>query len=253
MDFSMHLSKSKFDWLPLGFAMSIISVALLIVISASAAVPLQSCAPPDPPPDPCLGGSEPFTTPDRGDAPDCSPIIIDVSGNGFQLTSAQAGVQFDITGTGKPIQIAWTAPGRMNAFLVFDRNNDGMITSGAELFGNFTLQPQSRFPNGFIALAQFDNPANGGNGDGIIDSRDAIFSDLRLWIDLSHDGISQPNELFRLADLGVFSISLDYKESRRTDQYGNLFRYRAKTNVVPGQRDQSETSPVAYDVFLVTK
>jgi hypothetical protein len=169
------------------------------------------------------------------------------------LTSVEQGVLFDMTGTGKPVQIAWTAPGSRNAFLVLDRDGDGKVTSGRELFGNFSPQPSSPAPNGFLALAEYDRPEEGGNGDGIIDSRDAIFSDLRLWIDLSHDGISQPNELFRLPDLGVFSISLDYQESRRTDQYGNLFRYRAKINVVPGQREQSQVSPVAYDVFLVTR
>jgi hypothetical protein len=177
---------------------------------------------------------------------------VDVSGRGFQLTDAQSGVQFDITGIGKPMQIAWTAQGSMNAFLVFDRNNDGLINSGSELFGNFSPQPKSRFPNGFIALAQFDKKENGGNGDGILDNRDAIFSELRLWIDSNHDGISQPDELFKLPDMGLFSISLAYKESRRTDQFGNLFRYRSEINVFHEQRDQSQASPVAYDVFLTT-
>ncbi|HEY2169618.1 MAG TPA: hypothetical protein VGJ30_08335 [Candidatus Angelobacter sp.] len=225
------------------------SVGMGVIILPSF-VSAQSC-PPDPPPDPCLGGANP--PPEGNNAPDCSPIIIDTAGNGFQLTSAREGVQFDITGTRKPIQIAWTAQGSMNAFLVFDRNNDGLINSGAELFGNFSPQPQSRFPNGFLALAEFDKPSNGGNGDGVIDSHDAIFSELRLWIDLNHDGISQPNELLKLPDLGVLSISLDYQESRRTDQYGNLFRYRTRINVIPGERDQSDASPMAYDVFLTTK
>jgi hypothetical protein len=220
--------------LPLIVATSIVSFALLISVSVSTVATAQSCIP-DSPPDPCLDSSNPLITPDLEHAPDCSPIIIDVSGKGFHLTNVSNGVLFDITGTSKPIQIAWTAQGGMNAFLVFDRNNDGMITSGAELFGNFSPQPKSHFPNGFIALAEFDKPENGGNGDGIIDKHDAIFSDLRLWIDISHDGISQSNELFKLPDLGVFSISLDYRESRRTDQYGNLFRYRSRINVVSGR------------------
>ena len=195
-------------------------------------------------------GSNPVDGGGGGDG--CSPIIVDVSGRGFQLTNAQSGVQFDITGTGKPIQIAWTAQGSMNAFLVLDRNNDGLINSGSELFGNFSPQPKSLFPNGFAALAEYDKEENGGNGDGIIDNRDAIFSELRLWIDSNHDGISQPDELFKLPDMGLFSISLAYKESRRVDQFGNLFRYRSEINVFHEQRDQSKASPVAYDVFLTT-
>jgi len=183
-----------------------------------------------------------------------SPIIIDTTGSGFRLTSAKDGVVFDISGIGHPIQIAWTAPGSGNAFLALDRNHDGKIDNGRELFGNYTAQPPcpgggTACRNGFRALAEFDRPENGGNGDGIIDDRDAIFPHLLLWIDENHDGISQPNELHTLPELGVYSLSLQYKEGWLQDQFGNLFHYKGAVNPDP-QDGESRDGRWDYDVFF---
>jgi hypothetical protein len=220
--------------------------------------PTPTPTPPPPPPvggggggDPCLGSGG-DGTPDTGNnGPDCSPIILDIAGEGFHLTSAQTGVMFDISGTGKSIQIAWTDPHFQNAFLALP-GPDGLVHNGKELFGNFTPQPTSPSPNGFLALAVYDQPQNGGNGDGIIDARDGIFSSLRLWIDKNHDGICQAEELYTLPELGIFSLSLDYSLSRREDDYGNVFRYKAKVNPLT-RDDTSRAGPWAYDVFLVTR
>jgi hypothetical protein len=199
------------------------------------------------------GGGGPVTEYDPG----TSPIILDSQAEGFHLTSATDGVSFDISGTGHPMRIAWTDPRFHNAFLALP-GSDGLVHNGKQLFGNFTSQPASPHPNGFLALEEYDQPENGGNGDGVIDAKDAVYSRLRLWIDENHDGISQPNELHTLPELGVYSLALSYFESRRTDQFGNEFRYKARVD--PGaQRDPIDNTPSGdpgrwtYDVFLVIK
>jgi hypothetical protein len=171
-----------------------------------------------------------------------TPLILDTSGKGFKFTDpSKAGILFDLRGDGNPQIYSWPEHGSGNAWLVYDRYGDGKIDSGQELFGNFTPHSDGGVKNnsdanGFLALAWYDQPAQGGNMDLMIDKKDAIWKHLKLWID-DHCYLTPakpcsalPGELYDLGAKGVHSLSLMYSLNTKSDAYGNRFKFSAVVN-----------------------
>jgi hypothetical protein len=178
-----------------------------------------------------------------------SPIIFSGSNHHYELTNSADGVSFDLDSNGVAEQVSWTRGDSDDAFLVWDRNGNGLIDDGAELFGNFTpLHDGTRADNGFDVLIDLDG--GGDASDGVIDARDTIFGQLRLWTDRNHNGISDVGELTALPDTGVHAIRLWYKNSGRTDGNGNRYRYVGEA-VITNPGGEATLRPV-YDVFLVS-
>jgi hypothetical protein len=177
-----------------------------------------------------------------------SPLLLDIDGDGYEMTDYYYGVPFDVSGKGYATQTSWTAASSDDAWIVLDRNQNNRIDNGTEMFGDASEQPVTQNPrNGFSSLAMFDKPNRGGNDDGKITRHDRVFKKLRLWQDRNHNGISEPEELSRLPALDVVAVFLDYQESRRVDKYDNWFRFRARVR----DRNGARVGRWAWDVFLV--
>jgi len=186
----------------------------------------------------------------------CPIVIATGRGAAYQLTSANEGVWFDIDGDGVLDRVAWTRPGTEIAFLALDRDGDGQITSGLELFGSHTFPG---ITNGFDALAKAARDSNEGLVGGSVSLDDPLFNRLLLWTDSNHDGISQPSELRPVTE--VFSaIGLGYQVHNRRDGHGNRFVYRGwatmrtspGVNRPQGPEDGRWRQRFIYDVVLST-
>lgn len=173
-------------------------------------------------------------------APGCnSPILLDLAQDKYVLTSFEDGVRFDLRNEGVRKQTAWTRANAENAFLAMDRDGNGQIDNGAELFGNYTpLRSGKLAQNGFEALDELDD-----NRDGVVDAADSAWTALLLWTDRNHDGQSSADELRPIAISAVTAMETDYAMVGKKDQWGNLYRFKSRFQL----RERDHTY---YDVFL---
>ena len=158
--------------------------------------------PPEPPPPP----------------PRCDPLVVDLGGDGILTEGLSAGIHFDHEGDGFR-----ELSGFVNAedgLLVLDRNGDGQINDGSELFGDNTrLLDGTLAANGFAALSEMDD-----DKDGVIDKNDTVFSQLRLFQDLNQNGQTDAGELFSLEEKRIAGLHIAYQDSSYVDKFGNAHR-----------------------------
>lgn len=157
-----------------------------------------------------------------------SAVLLTMEDGRPELTSTEDGVRFDLDGGGEAERIAWPAAGTGTVFLALDRDRSGGVETGLELFGDASPQVPSGEANGFRALALFDEPHNGGDGDGRIGPGDEVFPWLLLWRDANHDAVSQPDELTSAHEAGLEGIDLAYRSASRAGAGGRL-RYTTAT------------------------
>ncbi|TAN70255.1 MAG: hypothetical protein EPN17_06135 [Methylobacter sp.] len=145
------------------------------------------------------------------------PLIFDLNGNGIESTgiSLTNPIYFDNDADGIKTATGWVSVN--DAFLVLDKNSNGAIDDGRELFGDAMIKGNGELAtDGFDALRDLDS-----NADGKIDSSDAQFANLRLWQDLNQDGISQSDELFTLGSQNIAAINVGSTANNQILSNGN--------------------------------
>uniref|UniRef100_UPI0031DC1BBD calcium-binding protein n=1 Tax=Klebsiella sp. TaxID=576 RepID=UPI0031DC1BBD len=162
-----------------------------------------------------------------------SPIIIDLDGDGIETLSVSSGVFFDHDGNQFAENTGWVAPD--DGLLIFDRDGNGQIDSGSELFGNNTLLKNGKLAaNGYQALQELDE-----NKDGQLNSNDAIWASLRIWQDGNSNGRVDEGELLSLEEAGVAAIGTGYSTSQYVDVQGNAHRQTGSITHIDGSVGQS--------------
>jgi hypothetical protein len=166
-----------------------------------------------------------------------------LDGDGIETIGTSESILFDHDGNGIKTASGWVKGD--DGFLVLDKNGNGQIDNGSELFGVDTvLSNGQKAADGFQALADLDS-----NGDGQINAGDSAFLSLKVWRDIDQDGISQADELFSLADFGITSISLSQTAQNQNLGNGNQLLGAAGVTFLDGSTTTVASLALAEDKF----
>lgn len=180
-----------------------------------------------------------------------SPIVLDFTGSASldSVALVDSQVRFDLLGNGKRLRSGWVSGDR--GFLAIDLNRDGLINDGRELFGEGTrlLNQPGLAENGYEALRQYDQLSRG-----YIDSKNPVYQQLLVWFDRNQDGISQPQEIASLAQLGVTRIDTAYHEApqyagEKEQLLQNQVRWRSQFF----DQKNCRKGCYSYDVYFATE
>lgn len=178
--------------------------------------------------------------------PCCSPVVTRLDPTEpFKFTGPNDPVLFDLEGHGTAALFTWTKRDSNIALLAIDLDENGVIDSGRELFGDYTADgPRREDVNGFVRMSWLD-----ANEDGLLDAADPWWGRLLFWRDFNHDGISQASELVRVSGFArvkpngdtvkVAAFEVTYRTTEREDRYGNAFRFQSKIWWSDGTHDKT--------------
>ena len=169
-----------------------------------------------------------------------SPIVLDLTGKGIQTTSINNGVNFDLLADGKPVHTGWVEQGQ--GLLVLDSNNNGVLDTGAELFGQgTTLANGQKATDGYQALASLDT-----NSDGVINAQDTQFNELKVWVDTGNSNGTATGVLESLSQLGITQLNLNAQTSTQTNN-GNI------VGLISSYQTASGTTGTMADVWFAAQ
>ncbi|MEO5340424.1 MAG: FecR domain-containing protein [Magnetococcus sp. MYC-9] len=168
------------------------------------------------------------------------PLVLDLDGDGVHLTAAGTGAHFDMNGDGVADPTGWIGQG--DGLLVWDQNGDGRIAGMQEVI---SPQAVANTTSSLAALATLDS-----NRDGQMDDRDIAFARLQVWVDQNQDGLSTPQELHPLSQLGIVSLGLTLDPGEPQTMNGNTVTGVAHALYADGHR--GDMAEVQFDFEVAT-
>ncbi len=155
-------------------------------------------------------------------------MILDLGDDGIEtLDIDETNIYFDTQNNGFATKTGWVS--KNEGFLVVDKNNDGKITQQSEMFGSETK-------SGFEDLKAYDS-----NNDGVINSLDTKFNELKIWQDLNENGITDEGELKTLEQMGINSIGLNVVD----------LNLEHNQNTITGMSTYTTTDGKTHNIFNV--